>query len=298
VLAVRSMFWGENFVKLSNNFVGLNHGELLERYVVFVWKDYKDLYERLVARRRIYPGNLEFAVKFIVKNREKILGTKNLVLDLLEGCLRKVCSLFEVTGLDVRVFLFVGTLNADGFTDTYKGEETLFIGYKLASLHYPRLVEVFLCHELTHFVHGKILSELLGLSWDKLFDDVLDWWFTAALIWEGLATFASKTLVPRFSDREYLACYLPSCGDYRWFEESRELLLKRATKLLDVRDFNVYREYFMGGGHPKDISSPRTGYYVGYLVIEKLVRRLGFSKLVRLHPSEWKKLIANILMQR
>jgi len=67
----------------------------------------------------------------------------------------------------------------------------------------------------------KILSKTLNLSLDKLFDEVLDWWFTAALIWEDLATVASKVLASGFSDEEYLFCHLPNCGDYKWLEENR-----------------------------------------------------------------------------
>jgi len=106
------------------------------------------------------------------------------------------------------------------------------------------------------------------------------------LIWEGLAAVASKVLVPCFSDEEYLFCHLPNCGDYKWLEENRELVLKKVVKLLGVRDFNVYREYFMGGNHPKDVLSPMSGYYAGYLIVKKIVEKLGFSKFIKLSPDE------------
>ena len=289
---------GEKFVELSKNFTGLDQRELLEKYIGLVWKGYENLYERLVAKWRISLDNLKPATRFVAENRARILETKSLILKMLKNCFEKVCNLFDVSDLDVDVVLFVGTMNVDGFIDIFEDREALFIGYEKASLHYPKFLEVFLCHEITHIVHMKILSKNLNLPLDKLFNEVLDWWFTAALIWEGLATVASKVLVPGFSDEEYLFCNMPNCGNYKWFEENRDFLLRGAKELLDAKDFEVFRNYFMGGSHPEDISSPRSGYYIGYLVVKEAVEKIGFPRFIRLHPDDWRRTVLSVVEQR
>jgi len=47
----------------------------------------------------------------------------------------------------------------------------------------------------------------------------------------------------------------------------------------------------MGGNHPRDVLSPRSGYYAGYLIVKKIVKKLGFPKFIKLSPNEWEETV-------
>lgn len=105
-------------------------------------------------------------------------------------------------------------------------------------------------------------------------------------------------MVPGFSDEEYLFCHIPGCGDYKWFEENRDFLLGKAVELLDAKDFEVFKNYFMSGSHCEEVASPRSGYYAGYLIVKETVEKMGFPRFIRLSPDDWKRTVLNIIKQK
>ncbi|MBK7318452.1 DUF2268 domain-containing putative Zn-dependent protease [Candidatus Villigracilis affinis] len=189
-----------------------------------------------------------------------------------EAKFRKVFPDFNYTG---SVYFMNSLLGFDGATRTVNGNIALLFGLDTMAWVYGDDLDLqpFFHHEIFHIYHSQFLED------DS--DDV------AAAIWqEGLAQFVAKSLNP---DVEGVNLFgLPKEMPQR----SEAMLSTLASKLLEVLDSTSRDDYgkFFFGNNGSDEIPPRSGYYLSYLVVQKLAKKyslqeMAHSKLAVIKPE-------------
>jgi hypothetical protein len=176
----------------------------------------------------------------------------------------------------VSLFGFSGGLHVSG-------EDTgLYFGVdELARIHGSSGNLKLICqHELFHQYHYQIAPEIT--------DDLAAW----AFMWEeGLATYVSRRMNPGTTADQALV------EPHRLSELAQPLLPKLARRLRDIADStnqNDYMELFSAERTESGIP-PRSGYYVGYRVAEKLAATRSIVDLVHLRGPELKLAVMSAL---
>ena len=185
---------------------------------------------------------------------------------------RKVFPDFNYTG---SVYFMNSLLGFDGATRTVNGKIALLFGLDTMAWVYGDDLDLqpFFHHEIFHIYHSQFLED------DS--DEV------AAAVWqEGLAQFVAKSLNP---DAEGVNLFgLPKEMPQR----SEAILSTLASGLLGVLDSTSrddYGRYFFGNNGSEEIP-PRSGYYLSYLVVQKLAKKyslqeMAHSKLAAIKPE-------------
>jgi hypothetical protein len=176
---------------------------------------------------------------------------------------------------DLDVVLMVGAHTSDGWvTQVDPGDEraTLFIA--LEFLPDEPFDAVFISHEAFHVAHSRHGTA----SWPE---DC-----TSSLFSEGLAVAMARELQPGMSDSVYLwsddqhADWVDRCT------KAGRAIAARALDLLDVLDDDPrVRALFTGHGDSAGLP-PRAGYWIGDLVVRRLLDEHPSSDLLRWdHPT-------------
>ena len=175
----------------------------------------------------------------------------------------------------------------DGAGRVVDGRPALVIGVGALQTESKSIsLRVLINHELFHRYH----YEVGGFS-----DDPADRQAIWRALWaEGLATYASKALTPGASTGE--ALMLPKDLEAR----AAPLRGRIAATLLaasDRIDPDVFRTYFTSGN--PDVTRQglpwRSGYYIGYLVAERLAHRFSLAQLAHLRGEEAHRLVLETL---
>ncbi len=190
-------------------------------------------------------------------------------------------------GFDIYLADTLGAM--DGAGRVVDGRPALVIGVDALQAERNKIsLRVFLSHELFHRYH----YEVGGFS-----DDPADRQAIWRALWaEGLATYASKVLTPGASTSE--ALMLPKDLEARAAPMTGQI----AAALLaasDRIDADVFRTYFTSGGaEVTQRGLPwRSGYYIGYLVAERLAHRFSLAQLAHLRNGEAHRLVLETLRQ-
>jgi hypothetical protein len=190
-------------------------------------------------------------------------------------------------GFDIYLADTLGAM--DGAGRVVDGRPALVLGVGALQAEQKSIsLEVLINHELFHRYH----FEAGGFS-----DDPADRQAIWRALWaEGLATYASKVLTPGATTGE--ALMLPKDLEAR----AAPLTPQIAATLLgaaDRIDPDVFRTYFTSGnvevarrGLPW-----RSGYYIGYLVAERLAHRFSLAQLAHLRGEEAHRLVLETLRQ-
>jgi hypothetical protein len=190
-------------------------------------------------------------------------------------------------GFDIYLADTLGAM--DGAGRVVDGRPALVLGVDALQAERNMIsLRVFLSHELFHRYH----YEVGGFS-----DDPADRQEIWRALWaEGLATYASKVLTPGSSTGD--ALMLPKDLEARAGPMTRAL----ATALLaaaDRVDADVFRTYFTSGR--ADVTRRglpwRSGYYIGYLVAERLAHRFSLAQLAHLRNGDAHRLVLEALQQ-
>jgi len=176
----------------------------------------------------------------------------------------------------VSLFGFSGGLRISGEnTGLYFGVDQLARIYRSTGN-----LKLIIQHELFHQYHYQIAPEIV--------EDRAAW----AFMWEeGLATYVSQRMNPGTTVDQALV--MPD----RLAELARPHLNKLARRLLDQADStnpNDYLDLFSLVQGPSG-SSGASGYFVGYLVAEKLARTRSLADLVHLRGPDLKMAVLSAL---
>jgi len=175
----------------------------------------------------------------------------------------------------------------DGAGRVVDGKPALVLGPDvIASYQTPGQLPVFIAHELFHRYHFATA----GFSDDLAERDLL--WRT---LWaEGLATYASARLNPErpLADAMLLPRDLAERAAPLVPTLAREISVQ-----LDVVDAATFARFFEGGdASARALGWPaRSGYYLGYLVAERLAQRHTLPELAHLQGAALRREIGEVL---
>jgi uncharacterized protein YjaZ len=158
------------------------------------------------------------------------------------------------------VYLFIGFFSPDGFVTRFHGSHVICIG--LERFRSFRDFDILLSHEYCHY----ILNKRGGDSSTSLIKRIIR---------EGIAIYFSMTAYPGRADERYL---LLGRDRIQGLHDMYEPILKKIKK-------GQLSEAQLFGPESEDYP-PRTGYYVGFRLVDEFVRKTGVSDIQFLIKDE------------
>ena len=232
------------------------------------------------------------------------------VVNLAEETMKRCEELFEVDSqYDVYLMVGVGGANAGELVVRGKGiafvclehftgranAETMGLGLR------SELLPLWIAHEIAHtvrYLSPDSQSEMRPIV--RELNGNYDYWETGSratlgelLINEGLAVAASKKAAPGFEPWDYLGY------GRRQYRRLRELEAFLASYLRDEMDITGlgYRLRYLSGGMSAaqrlvngKVIPERSGYYIGYRMVEAMVASRGIAKALRSGAEECREL--------
>ncbi|WP_460675575.1 DUF2268 domain-containing putative Zn-dependent protease [Hymenobacter coalescens] len=181
-----------------------------------------------------------------------------------------------------RIYFLYSLGGFDGGTRTIQGRQALLFGLDMIAYVYGEEAdpEPFFHHELFHLYHSQFLGE----------DPAL----VSALWREGLATYVAHALNPK-------AAGVNLFGLPRNTPERTQADLPRYARelraVLGSTSNEDYARFFLGGMDEQAATPARSGYYIGYLVAEKLARRHSLQELAHAPLSQLRPEIEQALAE-
>jgi len=218
-----------------------------------------------------------------------------------EGLPRKISELtfkaisnLNLEELKLTAFIIVGTFNFDGATIPYRGRGAVGLGLEVIC-NYPRkIISILLAHEIGHAIHLNTYCRFNKIPICIEFMDKIIYNIGRSLYLEGLAVASSMRIIPNRNENEYL---FYSREEMNWCRENRKNLISRMLKLVDLTDEDTYIKYFTGNAKPEDIPYRRIAYYVGSIVINKLLENYDLNELYKVRVEEWGKYVKKTLIE-
>jgi len=144
-------------------------------------------------------------------------------------------------------------------------------------------LRIVVAHEYVHFARWRVT----GMSWQNHPIHV-------SLYEEGLATWLSRQLLPECSLRTALMCDLhrliglddPAGGYVRWCRANLKAIAERVQRHLGSRERKQIHHLFEGGRFRGEKTPIRSGYYLGYRMVEMLAGRINARELFRMKPTQ------------
>ncbi len=162
----------------------------------------------------------------------------------------------------------------------------------------PDVIPLWLAHELAHTV--RYTSPASQSEMRRLIADMggyYDYWQTGSrvplrelLVNEGLAVHASRAVAPAFDAADYFG--YPR-RQYHRLRELEAFLRRAVDPELDRAALGLRLRYLSGGMSPTSrlvsgrVVPERSGYYLGYRMVEALVAERGLAAALRATPAEF-----------
>lgn len=252
-----------------------------------------DLYfSGFAARKRIPQALARYQERI-----KQFKATEQWIVDLIHMTIPRAMKLFEAHGeeIDLDIVIMIGAYGADGFTTDLQGKPTVFYAVEVLSEYEMERLQVLIAHELCHGIHGELLRnahpEIISVMDKKEFQS----WVAKGAFMEGIATCGSERLFPRFDERLYL---FYSHEQYNWCQRNRGKLTELILNDLGNRDGSAFDRYFWNNRSKTDLPYHRTGYYIGYLAIEQLLKQYSLRELAEVGPEKYPDLIRRALKKR
>ncbi|MGH6890353.1 MAG: DUF2268 domain-containing putative Zn-dependent protease [Rhizomicrobium sp.] len=218
----------------------------------------------------------KLAVASLLRTRRNGMKGRAVERDLVRS-LPVFLAHFQKTFPDFRcnfpIYLMVSLGSLDGAGRMVGGKPALALGIDtIANYENPKWMPALIAHELFH----RYNFQAAGFS-----DDPGDRQAIWRTLWaEGLATYVSGQLNPQASLGEVLFS-----SDLAKRGPPLIGRLAAALRNNDAPDPPLYARYFEGGGGGEAGAEPipqRSGYYVGYRVVQLLAKRRSFYELAHL----------------
>lgn len=209
---------------------------------------------------------------------------------ILDEVWPRALQVFEEPPTELPTILFAGGFDADGFCERYGGKLSVFLQAEAICAYPEGLLRILVAHEATHLLHARhVLSLEPGFSHKERYYE-----FPVVLFCEGLAVAASRRACPGEDDARYFLWEQTEPQAAQWCRAHEAELLARVREVLGRSDKDTFRAYF-SGARPDGIPHRRTGYYVGWRMVETLLTGRSLAELVRTAPSAWPGLVATAL---
>jgi hypothetical protein len=247
------------------------------------------------GRRECLPD----ALQRYAKDVERIGKTAEGIEELLPKIIAGVLSFFALgeDEIEIDVIAFVGIYHASGFVFPVGGRTTVFLALENLAEYESDRVKIGIAHELSHalqFALGQRAASQLSAAF---MDDPLSLFtrIDARLFAEGFAISASRQIIPAQDQPDYL---FYTAEQWTWCQANRNRLVEMTLRGLAGDDQEVYTKLFQmfeSREGAEGLPYQQTGYYVGYLAIEKLLERYTLRELAEVEPGEFPKLICRAL---
>lgn len=254
----------ENFIP-TEHFLNQYHVKFSSHFKEYFLYHCKNVDEKIQKAIQKYPDKLSD----IKKSNDKI---ENLIKQVISTYKQKYDVEFKKD-----VHIIVGAYGSNAFTHRQIIPDVTFCLERLSSK--DDHLKVIIAHEFGHALHN-ILSDQKGMNWSNLnWNNPLIW-----LLQEGCATYFSKQVTT--SDEPVYFTYNDSGGEWLKFAQDNQTSII-STFMKDINDQSlseIFREWFSinGGAH---FGYTRLAYFIGYIVLERLIEKYGERKAVVL----WKE---------
>ena len=241
--------------------------------------------ERYASRHRadfvayawhIYPGALDAAMERFAAAAPRFASRAEAAIASIHRTHGAVLQAFDLTDSNWDWVVMVGVFSSDGWADIVNDRMTCYCAVEM--IEDVANLPVLIAHETAHAAHfcvnRALMDEDVSPAADALFD-------------EGLATFASQTLVANCDDGRALwlgRTALPdgsSVDDWLNACEASSPALRNALAR-DQRstDPEIYRTYFLVR-RDQALHPMRAGYYAGLRLISDLSRQYSIAEMAR-----------------
>jgi len=213
------------------------------------------------------PGNIRERVAMLKKEDYAQIENELKLFDIEEHTREVVqhCKDLLHDPDPCNVYLFIGFFSPDGFVTRYHGSHVVCIGLERFSTF--RDFNILLSHEYCH----HILNKRGGECEESL---------ARRVVREGMAVYFSKIAYPGKAEERYL---FMKEERVHWLGDKYESILEKIRKG-ELKPGDLF-------GPQSEILPPRTGYYVGYRLVDDFVRRTGVSDIQFLIKDENKILM-------
>jgi len=232
------------------------------------------------------------------------------IVSLAEETMKRCEELFEIDSqYDVYLMVGVGGANAGELVVRGKGiafvclehftgranAETMGLGLR------SELLPLWIAHEIAHtvrYLSPDSQSEMQPIV--RELNGNYDYWETGSratlrelLINEGLAVAASKKAAPGFEPWDYLGY---GRRQYRRLRELEAFLASYLHDEMDVTGLGYRLRYLSGGMSAAQrlvsgkVIPERSGYYIGFRMVEAMVASRGIAKALRASAEECREL--------
>jgi len=224
--------------------------------------------------------------------REHVLARPSQVLPgVLEEIWPRVLAACGEGESALRAILFAGGFDADGFCEHYGPDLAVFFQAEVICTYPEGLLRVHSAHESFHYLHAhKVLSRDPAFSYKERYFEI-----PVALFAEGLAVAVSRRVCPGQRTARYLLWEASDPVAADWCREHERELFGRVRRVLGHSDQETFRAFFSGGNLPDGVPHWRTGYYVGWRVVEQILQERTLPDVIRAVPSQWPDLVTGAL---
>jgi len=235
--------------------------------------------------RKPYEEMLIHRWKQVIPRMQSQLDTMRRLSDELAEDLPRYDARFRRVFPDLEydgeVYFMVSLGGFDGGTRQVKGATALLFGVDVIASVYGKdaNLEPLFDHEMFHLYHQQFED---SAGKEKLY---------RTLFHEGLATYVAWKMNPTAASRTIFGLPEDMPG------KSEALLPKLSALLrerLDSERDDDYATFFLGNTLRKDVPA-RSGYYVGYRVVERIARNRPLSELARLNGPALREAIDGAL---
>lgn len=270
----------EEQLKLWQELYESKHPEIFELY-----------FSEFALRKRLPEALTRYQGKI-----QQLITTEERVASLVQEAKPRAMELFEAGDeeIDLDVVIMVGAYGGDGFTTNLQGRPTVFYAVEVLSEYKIERMQILIAHELSHGIHDELLRNAHPKSISMMDKKGFWWWVAKGAFMEGLATCGSERIFPGFDEHLYLF-YSREQGD--WCQRNRDQLIELILKDLESRDKAAFYRYFWSDKAKTDLPYIRTGYSVGYLAIEQLLKQYTLRELAELEPGEYPRVIGTALRE-
>ncbi|MHA1610898.1 MAG: DUF2268 domain-containing putative Zn-dependent protease [Promethearchaeota archaeon] len=210
-----------------------------------------------------------------IRNYHEIKETfefySNKIIDIINQEQKTLKNFFPDFTIKNRILIGHSMSCFDGGIRVVEDEKFIVFGLDVISRIYKNMsAKPFFVHELFHEYHLPFYQMY------KPEGVILD-----ALWTEGLAVYMSELIVSGSSNDEILLNN-PE-GMISMVEKNIVELSIELEKNLDAHSPELYRKYFLG---PLNENNYRAGYYIGYLLVHYLSKKLSLKELIRISGAE------------
>ncbi|WP_218080438.1 DUF5700 domain-containing putative Zn-dependent protease [Anthocerotibacter panamensis] len=181
---------------------------------------------------------------------------------------------------------FLPSLSAfDGAVRTVNGRPAILFGVdQIARTSGKSELEALFDHELFHVYHDQKVGSDQGDSHPPLYNSLWE---------EGLATYVSHILNPQLSESAILG---PPIDLAERSRAQLKSLIEELQNNFDDTSESTYKRFFLNS-RTQTQPPPRSGYYVGFLVVHRLAAKYSLAELVAFTGKPLRQEVLNVLQE-